>query len=87
MKYTSVISILAYTWFYALGPGTVPLLITSELFTQSPRPTAMATVVLTNWATNFAVGLTFPLLKVIIIFNLFIGKQTIESTCSKHTND
>lgn len=69
MKYISVISILFYTLFYAVGPGSIPLLITSELFTQGPRPAAMATAVFFNWGTNFLVGLTFPLMKVLAATN------------------
>lgn len=64
MKYISVISILLYTLFFGIGPGSIPLMITAELFTQGTRPAAMAVSVLVNWFSNFAVGLTFPLMKV-----------------------
>jgi len=64
MKYISVASILSYTLFFGIGPGSIPLMITAELFTQGSRPVAMSVSVLVNWFTNFVVGLTFPLMKV-----------------------
>lgn len=64
MKYISVISILFYTLFFAVGPGSIPFLITAELFTQGTRPAAMSVSVFTNWFSNFIVGLSFPLMKV-----------------------
>ena len=66
MKYISVVSILFYTLFFGIGPGSIPLMITAELFTQGSRPAAMSVSVLVNWFTNFVVGLTFPLMKVSI---------------------
>lgn len=67
MKYISVISILFYTLFFGIGPGSIPFLITAELFTQGTRPAAMSVSVFANWFSNFAVGLTFPLMKVSIV--------------------
>lgn len=72
MKYISVISILSYTLFFGIGPGSIPLMITAELFTQGTRPAAMSISVLANWATNFAVGLTFPLMKRVLQSYLFL---------------
>jgi hypothetical protein len=42
--------------------GSIPWMITAELFSQGPRPAAMSIAVLVNWLTNFAVGLAFPLM-------------------------
>lgn len=64
MKYISVISIFFYTLFFGIGPGSIPLMITAELFTQGTRPAAMSVTVMFNWFSNFAVGLAFPLMKV-----------------------
>lgn len=64
MLYISVISILFCTLFFGIGPGSIPFLITAELFTQGTRPAAMSVSVLANWFSNFIVGLTFPLLLV-----------------------
>lgn len=64
MKYISVISILSYTLFFGVGPGSIPFMITAELFTQGTRPAAMSVATFMNWMSNFAVGLTFPIMKV-----------------------
>lgn len=60
----SVISVLLFTVFFAIGPGSIPWLITAELFSQGPRPAAISIAVLVNWFTNFLVGLAFPLMAV-----------------------
>lgn len=64
MSYLSVVSVLAFVVFFAVGPGSIPWMITAELFSQGPRPTAMAIAVLVNWMANFVVGIGFPSLKV-----------------------
>lgn len=64
MTVVSVISLLVFVVFFALGPGSIPWMITAELFAQGPRPAAMSIAVLVNWSTNFAVGLSFPLMLV-----------------------
>ena len=64
MRYVSVISTLAFVLFFAVGPGSIPWMITAELFSQGPRPAAMSIAVLVNWLSNFLVGLTFLPLKV-----------------------
>lgn len=64
MSYLSVVSTLAFVVFFAVGPGSIPWMITAELFSQGPRPSAMAIAVLVNWMANFVVGIGFPSLKV-----------------------
>jgi len=51
---------LGFVVFFALGPGSVPWMITGEMFTQGPRPAASALVVFVNWASNLTVSLLFP---------------------------
>ncbi|XP_044732750.1 glucose transporter type 1 [Chrysoperla carnea] len=63
MSYISVISILSFVVFFAVGPGSIPWMITAELFSQGPRPAAMSIAVLVNWITNFCVGIGFPTMK------------------------
>ena len=46
--------------FFAVGPGSIPWMITAELFSQGPRPAAMSVAVLVNWSANFFVGIGFP---------------------------
>ena len=40
--------------------GSIPWLITGELFTQAPRSAAIAVATFVNWSGNLAVGLIFP---------------------------
>lgn len=69
MSYLSVVSTLSFVVFFAVGPGSIPWLITAELFSQGPRPSAMAIAVLVNWMANFVVGIGFPSMKVNVLFN------------------
>jgi SP family facilitated glucose transporter-like MFS transporter 1 len=64
-KYTTVVSALTYVVFFALGPGSIPWMITAELFSQGPRPAAISVAVLVNWFCNCLVGLLFPSMQVI----------------------
>lgn len=64
MSYLSVVSTLSFVVFFAVGPGSIPWMITAELFSQGPRPAAMSIAVLVNWMANFLVGIGFPSLKV-----------------------
>ena len=57
-----VVSTLSFVVFFALGPGSIPWMITSELFTQGPRPAAIAVATLVNWIANLLVGFTFPVM-------------------------
>jgi SP family facilitated glucose transporter-like MFS transporter 1 len=69
--------------FFAIGPGTVPWIILPEIFAQGARPAATSVAVVTNWMSNFAVGLIFPLLavseidfvlKIFYFFFCYLGK-------------
>jgi len=60
MKIMSVISTLCFVIFFAIGPGSIPWMITAELFTHGTRPAAMSIAVLVNWLSNFLVGIAFP---------------------------
>ena len=62
----SVVSTLFYVVFFAVGPGSIPWMITAELFSQGPRPAAMSVAVLINWCANFLVGIGFPTMQVCI---------------------
>lgn len=63
MSYLSVVSTLCFVKFFAMGPGSIPWMITAELFSQGPRPAAMSIAVLVNWMANFLVGIVFPIMK------------------------
>ncbi|KAH0495469.1 hypothetical protein TgHK011_009019 [Trichoderma gracile] len=53
-----LVSIMLYVASYALGLGNVPWM-QSELFPLSVRSAGSGVATATNWAANFAVGLTF----------------------------
>lgn len=56
----NIISTLSMVAFFAFGPGSIPWLITGELFTQGPRSAAVAVATFVNWSGNLIVGLVFP---------------------------
>lgn len=60
MNYVSVVATLLCVTFFQLGPGPIPWFITAELFSQAPRPAAVALAGVVNWLSNFLVGLVFP---------------------------
>ncbi|CAG5125327.1 unnamed protein product, partial [Candidula unifasciata] len=61
--FASIACVLAYIVFFATGPGSIPWLIVSELFSQDARPAAMSVCVLVNWLSSFVVGFVFPSLQ------------------------
>ncbi|KAG1947834.1 solute carrier family 2, facilitated glucose transporter [Pimephales promelas] len=77
----SILAILAVFGFVAsfeMGPGPIPWFIVAELFSQGPRPAAIAVAGCCNWTASLIVGLSFlPLLKlcgpyVFIIFLILL---------------
>jgi len=50
---------ILFVAFFGVGPGSIPWLITAELFNQAYRVPASSIAVLVNWSANFAVGLGF----------------------------
>ncbi|KAF5278787.1 hypothetical protein FQR65_LT15515 [Abscondita terminalis] len=63
IPYFSIVAVLSYVLCYGIGLGPIPFFIGSELFDVGPRPSAMALGSMSNWAGNFVVGLTFPLMQ------------------------
>ncbi|KAM4819667.1 solute carrier family 2, facilitated glucose transporter member 3 isoform 1-T3 [Thomomys bottae] len=60
MSFICIAAILIYVAFFEIGPGPIPWFIVAELFSQGPRPAAMAVAGCSNWTSNFLVGLLFP---------------------------
>ena len=58
-----IVSTLSFVVFFAIGPGSIPWLITGEVFAHGSRPAAIAVAVLVNWTGNLAVGLIFPVMQ------------------------
>jgi SP family facilitated glucose transporter-like MFS transporter 1 len=55
----SLIMTVLYVALFAVGPGSIPWLITAELFSQAYRVPASSIAVLVNWSACFVVGLAF----------------------------
>ncbi|XP_015268430.1 PREDICTED: solute carrier family 2, facilitated glucose transporter member 2 [Gekko japonicus] len=59
MSYVSMVAIFVFVSVFELGPGPIPWFIVSELFSQGPRPSAVALAGFANWFSNFMVGMCF----------------------------
>ncbi|KAG8431048.1 hypothetical protein GDO86_019493 [Hymenochirus boettgeri] len=59
MSYLSIVAIFGFVAFFEIGPGPIPWFIVAELFSQGPRPAAIAVAGLSNWTSNFIVGMGF----------------------------
>ncbi|XP_005729793.1 solute carrier family 2, facilitated glucose transporter member 1 [Pundamilia nyererei] len=59
MSYISIVAIFAFVAFFEIGPGPIPWFIVAELFSQGPRPSAIAVAGFSNWTANFIVGMGF----------------------------
>lgn len=64
MSYVSMIAIFLFVIFFEVGPGPIPWFIVAELFSQGPRPAAIAIAGFCNWACNFIVGMCFQYIAV-----------------------
>ncbi|KAM6443260.1 solute carrier family 2, facilitated glucose transporter member 2 [Liasis olivaceus] len=60
MSYVSLVSVFLFVSFFEIGPGPIPWFIVAELFSQGPRPAAVAIAGFSNWFTNFCIGMFFP---------------------------
>ncbi|XP_066529832.1 solute carrier family 2, facilitated glucose transporter member 3a [Hoplias malabaricus] len=78
LSYLSIVAVFAFVAMFEMGPGPIPWFIVAELFSQGPRPAAMAIAGFSNWTANFIVGMSFPKLEklcgpyVFIIFMAFL---------------
>lgn len=59
--------VIMFVVFFAVGPGSIPWFLVSELFSQSARPLATSMAVSINWTANFIVGLGFLPIEVSMI--------------------
>ena len=59
MSYISIVAIFGFVAFFEIGPGPIPWFIVAELFSQGPRPAAMAVAGFSNWTCNFIIGMGF----------------------------
>ncbi|KAK5875873.1 hypothetical protein CesoFtcFv8_026907 [Champsocephalus esox] len=92
MSYISMLAIFGFVAFFEIGPGPIPWFFVAELFSQGPRPAAMAVAGFSNWTANFIIGMCFQsvadatgpyvflifasLLIVFLIFTFFLVPET-----------
>lgn len=78
MSYIAILAVMLFVAMFEMGPGPIPWFIVAELFSQGPRPAAMAVAGCCNWTANFLVGMSFPKLVelcgpwVFLIFTAFL---------------
>ncbi|XP_041926941.1 solute carrier family 2, facilitated glucose transporter member 4-like [Alosa sapidissima] len=60
MSYFCMLAIFGFVAFFEVGPGPIPWFFVAELFSQGPRPAAMAVAGFSNWTANFIIGMFFP---------------------------
>ncbi|KAG7224332.1 hypothetical protein INR49_004639 [Caranx melampygus] len=78
MSYVSIVAIFSFVAFFEIGPGPIPWFIVAELFSQGPRPAAIAVAGFSNWSANFLVGMCFQYVEqlcgpyVFIIFTVLL---------------
>ncbi|KAK9527157.1 hypothetical protein VZT92_015814 [Zoarces viviparus] len=78
MSYMAIVAVMMFVAMFEMGPGPIPWFIVAELFSQGPRPAAMAVAGCCNWTANFLVGMSFPKLVewcgpwVFLIFTAFL---------------
>uniref|UniRef100_A0A4W5Q3R1 Solute carrier family 2, facilitated glucose transporter member 5 n=1 Tax=Hucho hucho TaxID=62062 RepID=A0A4W5Q3R1_9TELE len=58
--------------FPSIGSGTIPYVVTTEMFRQSSRPAAFMVAGSIHWLSNFTVGLVFPFMERGLGSNSFI---------------
>ncbi|KAK5609682.1 Solute carrier 2, facilitated glucose transporter member 1 [Crenichthys baileyi] len=63
LSYLAILAVFSFVASFEMGPGPIPWFIVAELFSQGPRPAAMAVSGCSNWTANFLVGLGFPKLE------------------------
>uniref|UniRef100_A0A673Y5K1 Solute carrier family 2, facilitated glucose transporter member 5 n=1 Tax=Salmo trutta TaxID=8032 RepID=A0A673Y5K1_SALTR len=63
MPYVSIACVIVYVVGHAVGPSTIPYVVTTEMFRQSSRPAAFMVAGSIHWLSNFTVGLVFPFME------------------------
>ncbi|XP_034952559.1 solute carrier family 2, facilitated glucose transporter member 1-like isoform X2 [Chelonus insularis] len=71
-SYCSIIFVIMFVVIFAIGPGSIPWFLVSELFNQSARPVATSIAIAVNWGANFIVTVSFLPLTKLLDTNVFI---------------
>ncbi|CAH0730944.1 unnamed protein product, partial [Brenthis ino] len=72
VSYLCIALVILFVVMFAVGPGSIPWFLVTELFNQSSRPAASSVAVTINWAANFLVGISFLPLTLILGSNTFV---------------
>jgi len=83
ISYVSILWVILFVVMFAVGPGSIPWFLVSELFSQGARPLATSMAVGINWGANFMVGLMFLPLKDAMgpaVFLIFVVLLALFST-------
>ncbi|CAH2064540.1 unnamed protein product, partial [Iphiclides podalirius] len=72
MSYLCIALVILFVVTFAVGPGSIPWFLVTELFNQAARPVASSVAVTVNWTANFIVGLSFLPLTLVLGMNTFI---------------
>ncbi|XP_050429863.1 solute carrier family 2, facilitated glucose transporter member 1-like isoform X1 [Adelges cooleyi] len=72
VSYMAIIFVMVFVIAFAVGPGSIPWFLVSELFNSSARPLATSIAVGVNWTANFVVGLGFLPLQELLGPNVFL---------------
>jgi hypothetical protein len=59
VKIITASAVVLFAGWYALGTGTVPMVVTIELFNTIARPFAVSIVVPVSWLGSFIVSVTY----------------------------
>lgn len=75
MSSISMMAIFGFVAFFEVGPGPIPWFFVAELFSQGPRPAAMAVAGCSNWTANFIIGMGFQYVAVRTKETVYISLQ------------
>ncbi|XP_077998769.1 solute carrier family 2, facilitated glucose transporter member 1-like [Glandiceps talaboti] len=63
VNYMALVCVYGYIINFAIGPGPVPYVLVTEVWSQGPRPTATSVSLQVNWWCNFIIQFFFPILQ------------------------
>ncbi|CAD0207144.1 unnamed protein product [Chrysodeixis includens] len=72
VSYLCIAIVILFVVSFAVGPGSIPWFLVTELFNQASRPSASSVAVTVNWTANFIVGLSFLPLSLALGAKVFI---------------
>lgn len=64
MSWLAIGAVLAFITMFAIGPGSIPWFLPTELLTARAQPLATGACVAVNWSFNILVGAAFPIMMV-----------------------